>query len=135
MSEDKWISHYKKMVNGQLPYKEYYVISDNLNIQKGSGDLTLISPTKAGIDRAKSQVVLDRESTGVNPKISSSVIFKRKYKKKRLSKKNKTIKMKRKKKKISTKKSKKSKIKKKMKKTILKNKIKLKKRIKKPYMK
>ena len=86
------------MVNRQLPYKEYYVISDNLNIQKGSGDLTFISPTKAGIDRAKSQVVLDRELGGDMPKTSLSVIFKRKYKNKnQFSKKNKTVKAKRKK--------------------------------------
>lgn len=65
MSEDKWISHYKKMAKGVLPYRDYYIISESSNQQTGNGDLNLISETKAGLDRARSQMTIDNEIEAV----------------------------------------------------------------------
>ena len=50
--ENKWIAHYKQMVEGKLPNKPYYILQDK-PMQSGEGDIKMISPSQQDVERAK----------------------------------------------------------------------------------
>ena len=54
--ENKWISHYKKMVSGKLPNKPFYILKDDKVVQQGDGDIKLVSPGQQEVEQAKMTV-------------------------------------------------------------------------------
>lgn len=53
----KWITHFKQMANGKIPYKERYIVSEVT--QSGSGfepKIELVTPVESEVKKAKSAV-------------------------------------------------------------------------------
>ena len=52
------------MVKGELPYKQYYVITDDKTNQHGDGNIKIVTPTQAAVDQAKLTIKRKVEEEG-----------------------------------------------------------------------
>ena len=49
----QWLNLHEKMSNGSIDKSDYYITDTS---QQGSGDITLVTPTQAQVEQAKSQM-------------------------------------------------------------------------------
>ena len=53
MESSPWVKHFTDMASGLVPYKKKYYTVQN---QTGNGDVQLVTPTQAEVERAKMDV-------------------------------------------------------------------------------
>ena len=66
MESSPWVKHFTDMASGLVPYKKKYYTVQN---QTGNGDVQLVTPTQAEVERAKMDVKRKlQEASSYKPK-------------------------------------------------------------------
>ena len=66
MESSPWVKHFTDMASGLVPYKKKYYTIQN---QTGNGDVQLVTPTQAEVERAKMDVKRKlQEASSYKPK-------------------------------------------------------------------
>ena len=66
MESSPWVKHFTDMASGLVPYKKKYYTVQN---QTGNGDVQLVTPTQAEVERAKMDVKRElQEASSYKPK-------------------------------------------------------------------
>ena len=66
MESSPWVTHFTDMASGLVPYKKKYYTVQN---QTGNGDVQLVTPTQAEVERAKMDVKRKlQEASSYKPK-------------------------------------------------------------------